>query len=101
MSGATRSPDLPDVPTVSEQGFPAFSLYTWQGMFMRAGTPKDRVDTVKSAMARVMANAEVRSQFSKLGVEPVGSSAAELSELMRKDLALWRSVADKAGIRPE
>jgi tripartite-type tricarboxylate transporter receptor subunit TctC len=101
VSGAQRSPDLPDVPTVSEQGFPNFSLYTWQGMFMRAGTPADRVATVKSAMAKVMANPEVRQQFLKLGVEPIGSSSAELAALMQKDLQLWRAVAAKAGISPE
>lgn len=101
VTGGSRSADLPDVPTLSEQGLKDFNVYTWQGMFVRAGTPPDRLARIRNAMVNVMGNADVRAQFVKIGVEPVGSTPAELSDLMRSDLQLWRSVAKKANIQPE
>ncbi len=101
VTGAGRDRDIPDVPTVAEQGYKGFDIDTWQAMFIRSGTPPDRVSKISSAMARVMADPEVRRQFVDIGVEPAGSSAKELEALSRSDAARWKAVAAKSGFQAE
>jgi len=101
VTGSPRDPDTPEIPSVSEHGFTGFSIDTWQGMFIRAGTPPERVAKVKEAMARVMASPDVRAELVKIGVVPIGSSAEELAELSRKEFALWKAVALKSNFKPE
>ena len=101
VMGEPRDADTPDIPTVSEHGFKGFSMYTWQGMFIRSGTPPDRLGKIKEAMGRVMASPEVRAELVKIGVEPIGSTAEELAELSRKESALWKAVALKSNFKPE
>ena len=70
-------------------------------MFIRSGTPPDRLGKIKEAMGRVMASPEVRAELVKIGVEPIGSTAEELAELSRKESALWKAVALKSNFKPE
>lgn len=101
VTGASRDRDTPEVPTVAEQGYKGFDIDTWQAMFIRSGTPPERLATIRSAMARVMADPEVRKQFVDIGVEPAGSSAKELQALGRSDAARWKAVAAKSGFQAE
>jgi tripartite-type tricarboxylate transporter receptor subunit TctC len=101
VTGAKRDHDLPEVPTVAEQGHKGFDIDTWQAMFIRSGTPPDRLAKIKTAMARVMADLELRKQFLDIGVDPVGSNAEELAALSRSDAARWKTVAAKSKLQPE
>ncbi|MES2510718.1 MAG: tripartite tricarboxylate transporter substrate binding protein [Pseudomonadota bacterium] len=100
VTGAARDRDIPDVPTVAERGYKGFDIDTWQAMFIRSGTPPDRVAKIRAAMARVMTDPEIRKQFLDIGVEPSGSSAEELAALSRNDAARWKTVAAKSKFQP-
>ncbi len=101
VTGATRDRDTPDVPTVAERGYKGFDIDTWQAMFIRSGTPPDRLAKIRAAMAKVMADPDVRKQFVDIGVEPSGSSAEELAALSRSDAARWKAVAARSKFQPE
>ncbi len=101
VTGAKRDRDTPDVPTVAELGYKGFDIDTWQAMFIRSATPPDRLAKIRTAMARVMADPEVRKQFVDIGVEPAGSSAEELAALSRSDAARWKAVAARSKFQPE
>ncbi len=101
VTGAERDRDTPDVRTVAEQGFKGFEIDTWQALFIRSGTPPDRLAKVRAAVARVMASPELRKQFVEIGVEPVGSSAEELAALSRHDAARWKAVAAKSNFQAQ
>ncbi|RYG11570.1 MAG: tripartite tricarboxylate transporter substrate binding protein [Burkholderiales bacterium] len=101
VTGAERDRDIPTVPTVAEQGYKGFEIDTWQAMFIRSGTPADRLSKIKAAMAKVMADPELRRQFVEIGVEPAGSSAEALAALSRSDAARWKAVAAKSKFEAE
>ncbi|MDO9405040.1 MAG: tripartite tricarboxylate transporter substrate binding protein [Polaromonas sp.] len=101
VTGAARDRDIPAVPTVAEQGYKGFDIDTWQAMFIRAGTPPDRLSRIKTAMAKVMADPELRKQFVEIGVEPAGSSAEALAALSKSDAARWKTVAEKSKFEAE
>jgi tripartite-type tricarboxylate transporter receptor subunit TctC len=101
VTGASRDRDTPDVPTVAELGYKGFDIDTWQAMFIRSGTPPDRLAKIRAAMTRVMASPELRKQFIDIGVEPAGSTADELAALSRSDAARWKAVAAKSKFQAE
>lgn len=101
VTGARRDRALPDVPTVAQQGYPGFEIDTWQAMFVRSGTPADRLEKIRRAVARALADPEVRRQFIDIGVEPEGAGPEELAALGRHDAARWRAVAARAGFQPQ
>lgn len=101
VTGAKRDRDTPEVPTVAELGYKGFDIDTWQAMFIRSGTPPDRLAKIRSAVAKVMADPEVRKQFVDIGVEPSGSSAEELAALSRSDAARWKAVAARSKYQAE
>lgn len=101
VTGARRDPDMPDLPTVAELGYSGFEIDTWQAMFIKSGTPPERLAKIRSAMARVMADPDVRKQFVEIGVEPIGSTPEELATLSRRDAARWKTVAAKSGFKAQ
>jgi tripartite-type tricarboxylate transporter receptor subunit TctC len=96
-----RSPMLPEAPTLDEAGLNGFETVAWFGLFAPAGTPADIIQRVQQAVAQTLAHAEVRKVIDTLGGEPVGSSAADFSALVRGDIAKWRKVVAAANIRAE
>ncbi len=101
MFGPRRSSVLPDVPTIAEQGFPDFSVLTWIGMWAPKGTPAAVVQRLEQAMARLMAMPETQKELALAGLDATSMTAAEFTEAIRKELALWKSVATRARIEPQ
>jgi tripartite-type tricarboxylate transporter receptor subunit TctC len=99
--GPKRSSVLPDVPTIAEQGFPEFSVLTWVGLWAPKATPRAVVQRLEQAMARVMAMPETQQELDRAGLDATTMSAAEFTEAIRKELALWKTVAARANIQPE
>lgn len=99
--GTKRSSTLPDVPTFQQAGYAGFEPYAWIGLFLPAGTPQVRVDRMSTEVARIIAKPEVQKKMRDLNIEPVGSSAAEFSVVLRNDADTWKRVIDKTGIRLE
>jgi tripartite-type tricarboxylate transporter receptor subunit TctC len=97
-SGPAREPDLPNVPTVAETGIKGYVVTSWNGVFAPKGTPKEVIDSMGKAMHELLATAEMKEQFAKVGAQAHSSSPDELMSLLKADIIRWNGVIDKAGI---
>jgi tripartite-type tricarboxylate transporter receptor subunit TctC len=95
VTTAKRSSQLPDVPTVSESGVKGFDVDIWYGLIVPAKTPAAVVKKLSDDLGRVMANADTQTQLRSRGLEPAYLDPAQTGELMRRDVARWRDVANR------
>ena len=95
-----RLPDLPDVPTVAELGYPGYEISSWQGVFAPAGTPKDIVSRLNGEIVAMLRTPEVQERIKREGAVPIGSSPEQWSERFRSEVAKWAKVAQSAGLSP-
>lgn len=89
-----RWPTLPDVPTFEEAGLPSMRVSSWLGLFAPAGTPDDVVAALDAAIENVMASPELEKKLYDIGVQPVGSTSAELADFHAQDRRLWTSAVE-------
>ena len=82
-TGASRLEQLPDIPTVAEQGFPGFEAESWFGIVAPAATPKDTVTQLDAWFQEALQNAEVRSKLVSAGVFPTGRCGADFVAHLR------------------
>jgi tripartite-type tricarboxylate transporter receptor subunit TctC len=102
VTSSTRSSLLPEVPTIAEAGpFPGYEMDVWQGVVLRAGTPKPMVTRLNRDIVAVLKNPEDAARITASGVDPVGSTPEQFVQLMKADLAKWAKVAKDAGIKPQ
>jgi len=99
VTSATRSPALPDVPTVAESGFPGFEANGWLGILAPNGTPPDVIAKLNAEIAKVMQSAEMKKQLLAQGVEARTSSPEQFGTLIRSEAAKWGKIISDAGIR--
>jgi tripartite-type tricarboxylate transporter receptor subunit TctC len=95
----SRSPLLPDVPTVAESGVPGFETVAWFGILAPAGTPKPIVDRLSQEIARIAKTPEMRERLLALGAEPVGSTPEAFAAVIDRDIAKWKPLAKSVGIK--
>jgi tripartite-type tricarboxylate transporter receptor subunit TctC len=93
-----RLPDLPDVPTIAELGYPGYEISSWQAVFAPAGTPKDIVDRLNGEIVPMLGTPEVQARITREGAIPVGSSPEQWTERFRNEVAKWAKVAKSAGL---
>jgi tripartite-type tricarboxylate transporter receptor subunit TctC len=96
--GAARSPDLPDVPTAAESGYPDLQASGWGGIVAPAGTPPAIVDKLQREIARQLDRPAMRAAFAQQGAEPVGSTPAEFGAFIAAESAKWSQVVEAAGL---
>jgi tripartite-type tricarboxylate transporter receptor subunit TctC len=101
VSSARRSNALPDVPTFVESGLDGFVVDSWVGILVPTKTPRAIVDRLRSDIAAVLAEPEVRERYATLGIDPVGNTPDQFTDQLRADLARWERVVRQAGIRIE
>ena len=100
-SGSNRSPRLPKVPTLAEQGLKDFSYAVWHGVAAPAGTPAPIVQKLSTELQAVMNDPEVRDWLAKnSSAEATPGSAANLKATIAKDFEIYRSVVKEAGLKP-
>lgn len=85
VTGSKRVPVLPQVPTFAEAGLPSYDHKTWWAVFAPAGTPKPIVDRLNAEITKMLASPKVRQRLDEAGVEPMTTSPADFSALMRTD----------------
>lgn len=98
VSSAARIPQLPDVPTVSEAGFPGFRTLTWNGLLAPAGAPRDVIDAVAAKVALAVKAPEVVRAFDAMGVTPVGDAPDAFRATIVEDVTLWAEAVKLAGL---
>jgi tripartite-type tricarboxylate transporter receptor subunit TctC len=99
---AQRLPELPDVPTLAEQGFPGIGTNAWQGLFAPAATPKPVVDKLYASVAAVLNKSEQKEGLARqmMAVE-VSKSPQEFTDLVRRETQGWGEFLREAKIRVE
>lgn len=97
VSTAKRTPVLPDVPSVAET-VPGFNVDSWYAMFAPAGTPPAVVAKVQSAVAAAARDKAVQEAFIAQGAVAVGGTPAELDQVVKTEIPMWKSLAKEASI---
>ena len=98
ITAKTRSPALPDVPTLDELGIKGQEAETMQGVLVPAGTPRPIVDLLQTEIARIVNLPDVRDKMLAMGLEPDGMSPAEFAAYIKADVAKWKKVIADAKI---
>ncbi len=99
VTSATRSDDLPDVPTLIEAGIPGFVVVSWWGLFAPSGVPDPIVRRIHADVVRVLNTPSVRASIESQGGTAAPSTQAELAELVRNETARWGQLIRERGIR--
>ena len=99
VAQSARSSQLPDVPTLAEQGCKGCEASTFAGLFAPGGMPKPILDRLAEATAKVVASKPVHDRFVSLGAEPKSSTPEEFAQLVRTDVARWARVVKEANIK--
>ncbi len=100
-SGEKRARQLPDVPTVAEQGYPGFRTETWNGLVAPAGTPSEVIEHLAQEIGAACKDAAFVARLDKIGVDAVCSTPAEFAHAVHEDLQLWKEAVAAAGITPQ
>lgn len=100
-TGAKRAAALPDLPTIAEAGVPGYESGVWFGLVVPAGTPKDVIDKLNADTRKAMALPEFQKRMTDLGYELMGTTPAEMGELLQGELKRWGPVVKASGARAE
>jgi len=101
VGSLTRYPQLPDVPTVAESGFPNFEAIQWVGLLTTAGTPKDVVDRLNAEVNKALKDPDLIAKLAQEGMLPAGGTPAEFHSLIATEIKNWKETARAANIKPE
>ena len=99
VATATRSPLLPEVPTMEEAGLKGYISTVWNGVFVRAGTPRPLVERLARDIAAVLNSPEVRRSLEEQGFDAIPSTPEQFSELIRSEYPRWGAVVRQSGAK--
>jgi tripartite-type tricarboxylate transporter receptor subunit TctC len=94
-----RFPAAPDIPSVTEAGFPGIESSVWFGLLAPAGTPKAIVDKINHDVVAILKTPEARSQLLVQGAEPTPTTPQEFEAFLRAEIKKWGRVIKEAGIK--
>jgi tripartite-type tricarboxylate transporter receptor subunit TctC len=94
-----RLPDLPDTPTIAEQGFPGFSLSAWLGIVVPAGTPKARTERLSAELLKIARSPEIAQKYIALGAVPRTMDATEFRAFVATEHTRWGEVVKASGVK--
>jgi tripartite-type tricarboxylate transporter receptor subunit TctC len=101
VTGKERSPNLPDVPTMAEAGFPEVEGSTWTAVVAPAGTPKDIVAALNRLIVAGLAAPDVKDKLGAMAYTPIGNSPEECTAFFKAEMAKWSKVIQDAGLKAE
>jgi len=101
VTGLTRLPLLPDVPTVAEAGLPGYEATAWHGWLAPAGTPPAVINRIQAEVVAILKLPEVRERLSRDGIDAVGSTPEQFAAHIRAEIEKWGKVVRDAGIKLE
>ena len=100
-TGDTRRRALPEVPTMSEAGYPEIEFDNWLGVLVPARTPKELITSLNSAIAKVLTRPDMQERLAALAFEPVGSAPEEFAKRAKIDFETWGKVIRAANIKAQ
>lgn len=98
---AQRIPQLPDVPTVAEQGYPGFEMTQWYGILAPSSMPKAAIDKLSAAAAKGLHSAESTKRLTGDAAIIVGSTPAEFASFIAQEQKRWKPIIARAAITPD
>lgn len=101
ISGPTRLPRLPDVPTVAESGYPQLIVTDWMGLFLPARTPATLANNLYRTIAAAAQTAEVRQVLDRLEFQPTILPPEEFAARIQRERDNWARIVRESGFRPE
>ena len=101
MATAKRSPLLPDVPTMEEAGLKGYVSTVWNGVFVRAGTPRAIVDRLNRDIVATLNTPALRSSLEEQGFELIPSSPEDFAALVRAEVPRWGAVVRLSGAKAD
>jgi tripartite-type tricarboxylate transporter receptor subunit TctC len=101
MSGAARSPALPDVPTLKEQGYATLEFASWFGLVAPAKTPDEAIKFLNAEVVKAMNSADTRSKLQDMGFAVTGTSPAEFAKIIKDDTARWGKAVQSTGFKAD
>ena len=100
MTGAQRSPLLPDVPTVAEAGYPALEFAEWFGIFVPARTPSGTVETLSSVLRAGLQTKEMQAGLANQSLDVGGLTPADFARQIKADTDRWGPIVKASGFTP-
>jgi tripartite-type tricarboxylate transporter receptor subunit TctC len=101
ITSKDRSPLSPEIPTMTEQGFPDLAAVNWWGVLVPAGTPRPVIEKLNADLVKVLADPDLKKRYADLGVEPVSSTPEFFGEFVRTEQARYAKVIKDAGIKAD
>ena len=99
MTGRTRSPNMPELPTMIECGVPDFEVASWFGLLAPAGTSAAIIGKLHQEAIRIVSQPELREKYGLIGLDVVGDPPEAFATIIRNDTAKWAKVIKDAGIK--
>lgn len=96
VTGNERSPELPDVPSMAEAGYPSVDVHLWSGFFVTSGTPKPIVDKLTAELGKALADAHVQDGLKKMAVTPGGPTGDAFKKVIDADIEKFSEVVKAA-----
>jgi len=101
VTSAQRSAAMPDIPTLAESGLPGYDAVGWNGLFLPARTPPAVVERLSTEARAALLRPEVKAQVERQGAEVVASTPDQFGRFVRTEIARWRDVIQRTGVRAE
>jgi len=98
VTSARRHPQLPDVPTLAESGFPDFAVTFWSGVVAPAGTPAAIVEKLNAAIVAGLRSPEIEDKLAAIGAQTAPGSSQDFSRFIADETVKWRAIAATAGV---
>lgn len=99
VSSENRVPQIADVPTFAEFGFPGFKVLTWNGLMAPAGVPKETIDRIAKEVSRAVKDAKFAERLAAFGIDPLGNTPVEFAAMIAADIAMWSEAIKIAGVQ--
>jgi tripartite-type tricarboxylate transporter receptor subunit TctC len=99
--GPTRLPELPEVPTMIESGFPGLSLFFWSGLWAPAGTPAALVNRLNAETNAALKSDEMKAAMQRLGIEPMLGSPQDFAAFIADETPKWARIVEASGVKVE
>ena len=101
VTATARNPQIPNVPTAAEAGFPELVVTSWQAAAAPAKTPRDVVMRLNDAMVRTLRAPEIRERMTQIGFDVVAGTPEEFGRFMKEEVERWTKVVERGGIKAE
>lgn len=101
ITGPARTPDLPEVPTMAEAGFPAIDAQAWFAILVPAATPRDTIAALARGIAQATAQADVRERLRSAGVVPVANTPEQMTRTLATEFDKWDKLVKEVKLQPQ